>query len=104
MRRCYNRRSVSIVSSPTIYENVHSLFHCGLLINKEQSIEYCSLLFKYALSARVRRKCEDKVSWAAVARVSEEVGFKGVMIIRYSIVPPRESGTCNVTFFPVDQC
>lgn len=50
-----------------------------------------SLVFKYALSGRVRRKCEAKVSWAAVARVSQEAGFKGVMIIRYSIVPPRES-------------
>lgn len=50
-----------------------------------------SILFKYALSGRVRRKTEQKVSWAAVARVSQEAGFKGVMIIRYSVVPPRES-------------
>ncbi|KAK9900402.1 hypothetical protein P389DRAFT_11847 [Cystobasidium minutum MCA 4210] len=49
----------------------------------------CFILFKYALSERVRRKTEQKVSWAAVARVSQEAGFKGVMIIRYSVVPPH---------------
>jgi hypothetical protein len=42
-----------------------------------------SVVFKYALSGRVRRKTEEKVSWAAIARVSQEAGFKGVMIIRY---------------------
>lgn len=50
----------------------------------------CFLLFKYGFTNYVRKKCDKDIKWATVARVSQQEGFKGVMIIRYSIIPPRE--------------
>lgn len=32
----------------------------------------------------------EKVKWAAIARLANQSGFWGVLVIRYSIVPPRE--------------
>ena len=32
-----------------------------------------------------------KINWAATARVAQQAGFRGVLLIRYSIVPPRMS-------------
>lgn len=48
-----------------------------------------SVLFKYVFTSYVDRKISEKIKWAATARVSQEAGFRGVLIIRYSIVPPR---------------
>lgn len=31
----------------------------------------------------------EKVRWAAVGRLAQESGFWGVLVIRYSVVPPR---------------
>lgn len=49
----------------------------------------CFLLFKYGFTNYVRKKCDKDIKWATVARVSQQEGFKGVMIIRYSIIPPH---------------
>lgn len=38
----------------------------------------------------VEKKISAKIKWAATARVAQEAGFRGVLVIRYSIVPPRE--------------
>ncbi len=38
----------------------------------------------------VDKKIATKIKWAATARVAQEAGFRGVLVIRYSIVPPRE--------------
>ncbi|KAG0650676.1 Golgi apparatus membrane TVP38 [Hyphodiscus hymeniophilus] len=46
------------------------------------------IVFKYGFTSWVEKKIATKVRWAAVARVAQEAGFKGVLIIRYSIVPP----------------
>lgn len=37
----------------------------------------------------MEKKIDQKVSWAATARVAKEAGFRGVLVIRYSIVPPH---------------
>lgn len=47
-------------------------------------------MFKFFFTAFVTRKINEKVSWAATARVTQEAGFRGVLVIRYSIIPPRE--------------
>jgi hypothetical protein len=48
-------------------------------------------VFKYFFTGWVDKKIATKIKWAAVARVAQEAGFRGVLVIRYSIVPPRES-------------
>ncbi len=48
-------------------------------------------MFKYFFTGWVDKKIATKIKWAAVARVAQEAGFRGVLVIRYSIVPPRES-------------
>ena len=47
-------------------------------------------MFKYGFTWWVEKKIQQKVSWAATARVAQQAGFRGVLVIRYSIVPPRE--------------
>lgn len=49
----------------------------------------CFVVFKYMFSGYVERKIADKVNWAATARVAQTAGFRGVLVIRYSIVPPH---------------
>lgn len=53
----------------------------------------CSVVFKYFFTGYVEKRVRQRVRWAAVARVAQEAGFRGVLVIRYSIVPPRESMT-----------
>ncbi|TVY62926.1 Golgi apparatus membrane protein TVP38, partial [Lachnellula suecica] len=48
-----------------------------------------SILFKYGFTWWVDKKIATKIKWAAVARVAQEAGFRGVLVIRYSIVPPH---------------
>jgi len=49
----------------------------------------CFLVFKYMFTGWVEKKIATQVRWAAVARVAQEAGFRGVLVIRYSIVPPH---------------
>ncbi|KAF8847179.1 hypothetical protein BDZ45DRAFT_666092 [Acephala macrosclerotiorum] len=49
----------------------------------------CFIVFKYFFSDWVDKKIQQKVNWAATARVAQEAGFRGVLVIRYSIVPPH---------------
>ncbi|KAE8444554.1 hypothetical protein EG329_014478 [Mollisiaceae sp. DMI_Dod_QoI] len=49
----------------------------------------CFIVFKYGFTWWVEKKIAEKVSWAATARVAQEAGFRGVLVIRYSIVPPH---------------
>ena len=52
---------------------------------------FVSVVFKYGFTWWVDKKIATKIKWAATARVAQEAGFRGVLVIRYSIVPPRES-------------
>lgn len=66
---------------------------CAHFLSDYQIKAFCafnSLIFKYAASEWVWRRCEERPSWAAIARVSEESGFRGVLMIRFSIVPPSK--------------
>lgn len=47
-------------------------------------------MFKYFFTSYAERHMREKVRWAAVARLAQESGFWGVLVIRYSIVPPRK--------------
>jgi hypothetical protein len=47
-------------------------------------------VFKWGFTWWVEKKIQQKVSWAVTARVAQQAGFRGVLVIRYSIVPPRE--------------
>lgn len=49
----------------------------------------CFIVFKYGFTWWVDKKIATKVKWAATARVAQEAGFRGVLVIRYSIVPPH---------------
>ncbi|KAH8900549.1 hypothetical protein GQ53DRAFT_633129, partial [Thozetella sp. PMI_491] len=49
----------------------------------------CFVVFKYFFTSYVDKKIAQSVRWAATARISQEAGFRGVLIIRYSIVPPH---------------
>ncbi|CZS91704.1 uncharacterized protein RAG0_02220 [Rhynchosporium agropyri] len=49
----------------------------------------CFIVFKYFCTGWVENKIAKKVNWAATARVTQEAGFRGVLVIRYSIVPPH---------------
>ncbi|KAI9047206.1 hypothetical protein LZ554_008660 [Drepanopeziza brunnea f. sp. 'monogermtubi'] len=49
----------------------------------------CFVVFKYFFTGWVEKKIAQKVNWAATARVTQEAGFRGVLVIRYSIVPPH---------------
>lgn len=49
----------------------------------------CFFLFKYGFTGYVDRKCRKDQKWAVTRRVAQKEGFRGVMIIRYSIIPPR---------------
>ncbi|KAN0094098.1 hypothetical protein V8E51_017282 [Hyaloscypha variabilis] len=49
----------------------------------------CFIVFKYFFTGWVDKKIATKIKWAAVARVAQEAGFRGVLVIRYSIVPPH---------------
>ncbi|KAJ5050811.1 uncharacterized protein L3040_002680 [Drepanopeziza brunnea f. sp. 'multigermtubi'] len=49
----------------------------------------CFVVFKYLFTGWVEKKIAQKVNWAATARVTQEAGFRGVLVIRYSIVPPH---------------
>ncbi|CZR67892.1 uncharacterized protein PAC_17791 [Phialocephala subalpina] len=49
----------------------------------------CFVVFKYFFTGWVEKKIDQKVNWAATARVAKEAGFRGVLVIRYSIVPPH---------------
>ncbi|KUJ20791.1 uncharacterized protein LY89DRAFT_578995 [Mollisia scopiformis] len=49
----------------------------------------CFVVFKYCFSGYVEKKIRQKIKWAATARVAQQAGFKGVLVIRYSIVPPH---------------
>lgn len=53
-------------------------------------MEKSSVVFKYGFSGYVHRKIQKSVKWASIARVTQEAGFRGVLLIRYSIIPPRE--------------
>jgi hypothetical protein len=48
-----------------------------------------SVVFKYFFTSYVDKKVAQSVRWAATAKITQEAGFRGVLIIRYSIVPPR---------------
>lgn len=50
----------------------------------------CFFAFKYAFTGYVDRKRARLIKWEALARVLSRSSFKNVMLIRYSIVPPRE--------------
>lgn len=54
-----------------------------------------SILFKYAFSSYAEKRMRQKIKWAAVARLAQESGFWGVLVIRYSVVPPRESSNAS---------
>lgn len=54
-----------------------------------------SIVFKYGFTGYVEKKIRTKIKWAAIARVTQQAGFRGVLVIRYSIVPPRKN-----TFYP----
>ncbi|TVY23993.1 Golgi apparatus membrane protein [Lachnellula hyalina] len=49
----------------------------------------CFVAFKYLFTEYVHKKIDQQVKWAAIARVTQEAGFRGVLVIRYSIVPPH---------------
>lgn len=49
----------------------------------------CFIVFKYGFTWWVDKKIATKIKWAATARVAQEAGFRGVLVIRYSIVPPH---------------
>ncbi|TVY36041.1 Golgi apparatus membrane protein [Lachnellula subtilissima] len=49
----------------------------------------CFITFKYLFTDYVHKKIDQQVKWAAIARVTQEAGFRGVLVIRYSIVPPH---------------
>jgi len=49
----------------------------------------CFIVFKYGFSGWVKKRIATKIKWAAVARVAQQAGFRGVLVIRYSIVPPH---------------
>jgi len=49
----------------------------------------CFIVFKYSFTWWVEKKIASNVKWAATARVAQQSGFRGVLIIRYSIVPPH---------------
>ncbi|KAL2062177.1 hypothetical protein VTL71DRAFT_6443 [Oculimacula yallundae] len=49
----------------------------------------CFIVFRYFFTGWVEKKIAKKVNWAATARVTQEAGFRGVLVIRYSIVPPH---------------
>ncbi|KAJ4388105.1 hypothetical protein N0V93_008710 [Gnomoniopsis smithogilvyi] len=49
----------------------------------------CFVVFKFFLSKYAEKRMREKVKWAAVGRLAKESGFWGVLVIRYSIVPPR---------------
>lgn len=45
----------------------------------------------------------EKVKWAAIARLANESGFWGVLVIRYSIVPPRKSPQLRADLWSMEQ-
>lgn len=49
----------------------------------------CFIVFKYGFTGWVDKKIREKIKWAATARVTQQAGFRGVLVIRYSIVPPH---------------
>ncbi|RDW57210.1 hypothetical protein BP5796_12660 [Coleophoma crateriformis] len=49
----------------------------------------CFVVFKYGFTSWVEKKIETNIKWAATARIAQEAGFRGVLVIRYSIVPPH---------------
>lgn len=49
----------------------------------------CFIVFKYFFTSYVDKKIAQSIRWAATAKVTQEAGFRGVLIIRYSIVPPH---------------
>jgi len=49
----------------------------------------CFIAFKYFFTDYVHKKIDKEVKWAAIARVAQEAGFRGVLVIRFSIVPPH---------------
>lgn len=49
----------------------------------------CFVVFKYFFTWWVDKKVATKIRWAAISRVSQQAGFRGVLVIRYSIVPPH---------------
>lgn len=49
----------------------------------------CFIVFKYIFTGWVEKKIAANIKWAATARVAQEAGFRGVLVIRYSIVPPH---------------
>lgn len=55
----------------------------------------CFVLFKYGFTGYVDRKCKKDMKWAVIARVAQKEGFRGVMVIRYSIIPPRAYGSVS---------
>ena len=65
-------------------DHIAPAFRSGCLI-------FFSVVFKYFFTGWVDKKIETKIKWAATTRVAQEAGFRGVLVIRYSIIPPRES-------------
>ncbi|CAD6571353.1 MAG: Tlg2-vesicle protein [Cyphobasidiales sp. Tagirdzhanova-0007] len=63
----------------------------------------CFLLFKYSGTNYTNRKRARSIKWEATARICTEAGFWGVMVIRYSIVPPHLANplfaTTGMSFF-----
>lgn len=53
-----------------------------------------SVVFKYCFTGYVEKRIEQRVRWAAIARITREAGYRGILVIRYSIVPPREYRSC----------
>ncbi|CAN8105041.1 unnamed protein product [Discula destructiva] len=49
----------------------------------------CFVVFKYGFSSYAEKRMRERVKWAAVARLAQQSGFWGVLVIRYSIVPPH---------------
>jgi len=49
----------------------------------------CFIVFKYGLTWWVEKKIATNIKWAATGRVAQEAGFRGILVLRYSIVPPH---------------
>ncbi|KAJ4421126.1 hypothetical protein N0V82_003890 [Gnomoniopsis sp. IMI 355080] len=52
-------------------------------------IKINSIVFKFFLTSYAEKRMREKVRWAAVGRLANESGFWGVLVIRYSVVPPH---------------
>lgn len=61
-----------------------------------------SVVFKYAFTSYAEKRMREIVKWAAVARLAQRSGFWGVLVIRYSIVPPREYPTTTNIPLPIE--